>query len=242
MTGPGGPFPQQPPSFPPQPPHGYGSPPKKKRIGLWLGLAGAALVLVCCGGSAIMLAIGSRDDADKVSTNDAASTAPATVAGGNEQSPEPAVDDTTPEATATTEAAEPTKAAAAKLGSAVRDGKFEFVVSSVKCGATQVGGDFLNATAQGQFCLVKMSIKNIGDEPQTLSSGSQKGFNAAGQEYSADSAASLYVNDDQQVLFNEINPGNQVKGTIVFDIPKGQRLARLELHDSSWSGGVSVTV
>ncbi|MFG1920658.1 DUF4352 domain-containing protein [Cryptosporangium sp. NPDC048952] len=214
MTGPA----QQ--SFPQQPPYGYGPPPKKKSKWPWFVLGGVVLLLVCCGGGVAMIASGSNDD-DSTAINDAAASATASAANVDEKAP---------------------AAAAAKLGSPVRDGKFEFVVSSVKCGATKVGGEYANETAQGQFCLVAMTVKNIGDEPQSLASSVQKAFNASGQEYTADDSASLYVNEDQQVLFNEINPGNQVKGTIVFDIPKGQKLVKLELHDSAFSGGVEVTV
>src|SRR5262245_21771627 len=52
-----------------------------------------------------------------------------------------------------------------KTGQPVRDGKFEFTVQSVKCGVSQVGEDPLTKTAQGQFCLVTISVKNIGDKP-----------------------------------------------------------------------------
>jgi hypothetical protein len=44
--------------------------------------------------------------------------------------------------------------AAGKIGTAVRDGKFEFVVRSVQCGVDQIGPDYADERAQGQFCLV----------------------------------------------------------------------------------------
>ena len=52
--------------------------------------------------------------------------------------------------------------------------------------------------------------------------------------------ASLLVNDGGDTLFTEINPGNTLTGVIVFDIPENAGLARVELHDSAFSGGVSV--
>lgn len=137
-----------------------------------------------------------------------------------------------------------TKAApkAGTIGTPVRDGKFEFTVTSVKCGVTSVGDSMLGAKAQGQFCLVALKVTNIGKEPQYFSDDNQKAFGADKSQYSADSNADLYVNGDNQVLFNEINPGNSVTGTIVFDIPKTAKLASLELHDSAFSGGVTVNV
>ncbi|NGM12920.1 DUF4352 domain-containing protein [Verrucosispora sioxanthis] len=130
----------------------------------------------------------------------------------------------------------------AKIGQAVRDGKFEFTVKSNKCGVRKVGSDLLGDKAQGQFCLVTVNVKNIGKEPQTLLDSSQKAYDADGTEYSTDSEAAIYANEDQQTLFAEINPGNQVTGVLVFDIPKKVKLTKLELHDSPFSGGVEVSL
>ncbi|MEV6524275.1 DUF4352 domain-containing protein [Longispora sp. NPDC051575] len=127
------------------------------------------------------------------------------------------------------------------IGTPVRDGKFEFVVKKVECGVGEVGGEYLNKRAQGQFCLVTLSVKNIGNKPQTMSDSNQKGFGANNARYSTDSSASLYANSDgDSVWYTEINPGNEVAGVIVFDIPKDGQLLSLELHDSLFSGGVKV--
>ncbi|WP_144118317.1 DUF4352 domain-containing protein [Catellatospora sichuanensis] len=138
--------------------------------------------------------------------------------------------------------AAPEAAKAAKVGEAVRDGKFEFTVQKVKCGVAKVGSDLFGAKAQGQFCLVTLKVKNIGKEPQLFSDSNQKAYGAGEAEYSADSGAGIYVNEDANTLLNEINPGNQVTGVIVFDIPKGAKLTRLELHDSAFSGGTPVSL
>jgi hypothetical protein len=132
------------------------------------------------------------------------------------------------------------KAVTAKIGEAARDGKFEFVVKSIKCGKTSVGSDFLTQEAQGQYCLLGVSVKNIGDEKQSLLSSNQYLFNAQGQKYSADDTATLYAAPDSSSWYSDINPGNSVSGVIVFDIPKDQIPTRAELHDSAFSGGVSV--
>jgi hypothetical protein len=129
-----------------------------------------------------------------------------------------------------------------KVGQPVRDGKFEFTVQSVKCGVGQVGEEPLTKPAQGQFCLVTVKVKNIGDKPQTLSDSDQKGFGADGKEYQTDTAAGIYANPNSDVFLTQINPGNEVTGVLVFDIPKDGKLAKLELHDSPFSGGATVQV
>ena len=130
----------------------------------------------------------------------------------------------------------------AGIGTKVRDGKFEFVVSSVKCGIAKVGAsEYLQKKAQGQFCAVSMKITNIGDEPQSMFADNQYAYDAKDRKLSADSSASIY-DDSSQVLWEEINPGNSVKGKVYFDIPKGAKITKLELHDSAFSGGVDLKV
>lgn len=67
----------------------------------------------------------------------------------------------------------------------------------------------------------------------------QYAFDTKGRKFSANSMASM-ADESSQVLWEEINPGNAVKGKVYFDIPKGAKLANLELHDSAFSGGVRV--
>lgn len=132
----------------------------------------------------------------------------------------------------------------AKIGQAVRDGKFEFTVTGFSCGQTSVGtNQYLTKQAQGQFCMLNLTIKNIGDQSQSLFSGNQKLLNGSTQ-YSADDTATMYAepNGSTTTWFNDINPGNSVSGTIVFDVPKGVTPTQAELHDSSFSGGVKVNL
>lgn len=133
-------------------------------------------------------------------------------------------------------------ASAAALNQAVRDGKFEFTVSTVHCGATTIGQAPLNQTAQGQFCEVDVTVKNIGTEAQTFDGGSQKAYDASGAQYSDDTTAESYANESNQTFLQQINPGNQVKGMLVYDVPKTAKITTLELHDSAFSGGVKVKV
>lgn len=131
--------------------------------------------------------------------------------------------------------------AAAKVGTPVRDGKFEFTVTGIKT-ATKVGNEYMNKTAQGRFVLVAVTVSNIGDESQIFDSSAQKAFDTSGREYSADGEAGVYLGDEGNAFLNEINPGNGVRGTLVFDVPTSVDLASLELHDSLFSGGVKVSL
>lgn len=135
-----------------------------------------------------------------------------------------------------------TTPAAGTVGRPIRDGKFEFTVQKIQCGVGKVGDSVLNKSAQGQFCLVTLKVSNIGKEAQIFDGGNQKAYGADGAQFSADSTAGIYANTNDDAFLNQINPGNTVTGTVIFDIPKTAKLAKLELHDSMFSGGVLVAV
>lgn len=131
----------------------------------------------------------------------------------------------------------------AKIGVPVTDGKFEFTVKGIECGKTTIGvSSYLTKDAQGQFCMLNVTIKNTGDAAQSLFSAYQKILNAESQQYAADDTATMYAAPNGSSWYSNINPGNSVEGTIVFDIPKDQTPAIAELHDSMFSSGVKVSL
>lgn len=135
-------------------------------------------------------------------------------------------------------------ATTAKIGQAVRDGKFEFTVNSMKCGETTVGtNEYLQAKAQGQYCRVNLTIKNIGNEAQSMFADNQKLIDGSNKQYSYDSEGTIYAAPSGGgTWYDQINPGNSVTGDILFDVPAGVTPVTAELHDSSFSGGVKVSL
>ena len=78
------------------------------------------------------------------------------------------------------------------IGDAARDGKFEFRVTALECGKTRIGDAYLNAKAQGQFCLLRLRVENIGDEARTFDGSNQYLFDAGDRKYEADTEAGIY--------------------------------------------------
>jgi Protein kinase domain/Domain of unknown function (DUF4352) len=120
----------------------------------------------------------------------------------------------------------------------VRDGKFEFAVARFSCGRRTVGAGSRVVHAQGQFCLVAMRVRNIGREPQNLHADAQHLYDADNRyqvAYAATAAGS-----PQLLTAPRLNPGIEVSGTLVYDVPASFRPLRLELHDSPLSGGRSL--
>jgi hypothetical protein len=133
-------------------------------------------------------------------------------------------------------------ASMARLGQPVRDGKFEFTVTNVVCGKPSEGTGLTTRTARGEYCEVAVTVKNIGTVPQVFDGSSQKAKGPAGATYADDRTAELYANNSDQAFLSEINPGNAVPGVLVFDVPRGGRIPGVELHDSVFSTGVTVSV
>jgi hypothetical protein len=128
------------------------------------------------------------------------------------------------------------------IGEAVRDGDFEFTVAGIDCGSTEVGDDPFTETAQGQFCLLTVRVENIGSQSQTLFAMEQFLLDADGREFAADDPATFANDPMAETFLSEINPGNNVEGEIVFDVPADVEIVEAELHDSTFSDGVRVSL
>ncbi|WP_433363181.1 DUF4352 domain-containing protein [Actinoplanes sp. CA-142083] len=138
--------------------------------------------------------------------------------------------------------ARPSSKPPAGVGQAVRDGKFEFVVSRVDCTQSSVGLEHFRRTAKGKYCVVSLSVRNVADGSQFFVGGAQRAFDTAGVEYGNDEIAGVYANRDTETFLRKVDPGHEVSGKLVFDVPKAATLTSLELHDSLLSGGVRVTL
>jgi hypothetical protein len=140
---------------------------------------------------------------------------------------------TTKSADTSTTAAAP----AAGIGNPVRDGKFEFVVTSVDRSRTagDPNNEFLQQTAKGEFVNVHLKVTNTGDEARMFSASSQR-LIIGGKKY--DAASILGVSGDNE----NINPGLSVDTVVSFDVAPGAVPDSIELHDSMLSGGATVNL
>ncbi|HWC24445.1 MAG TPA: DUF4352 domain-containing protein [Flexivirga sp.] len=179
----------------------------------------------------------------------------ATTSGGGSSNPEPTTAATQP---ATSEAVQPaagsappataatkkatkkatqktTRKAAPKaqgIGTPVKSGDLEFTVTKVVRGQKQVGADFMAQKAQGSYTLVHVTVRNVGNDSETLLDSDQKIKDADNKTYSPDSGAELAM-DNNDVWLAEINPGNAVDGVLVYDMPVGVQATAID-----FSGGL----
>ena len=139
-----------------------------------------------------------------------------------------------------------------KIGQPVKDGQLTFVARSVKCGMKTYGESLPDKTL-GEFCVVNLSVSNHGQNPKTFDAIQVEGF-IAGVRYEANSEATAEANADPDAKANPnagsdpypvekpINPGGLIQTVVLIDVPVGQRLDTVELHDSPFSDGTSVSV
>lgn len=118
----------------------------------------------------------------------------------------------------------------APVGTAVRDGKFEFQVLGVERGSKTKEDVFNTERAKGEFFTVRLRVTNVGDDARSFSASSQH-LIVNGNKYDATS----FLGDNSWM--EDINPGLSIDSQAVFDIPPGAAPEAIECHDSMFSGG-----
>jgi len=228
---PGGPYQQQGTApYPPQrpyPPQGYPPQPRKswpRRHKFAAGCLGSIALFVMIIVVAVIAIVATSGSGSSTGGN----TGTASSGGSSGQAPQNAGSTT------------------AGIGDKVRDGKFQFVITGIShaksVGDTSMG---LGDTAQGRYTILHVTVTNIGSEAQTLDDSSQYVYDAAGRKFSASSSADIDLagaNGQNSTWLDDINPGNTVHGRIAFDLPAGDKAVKAELHDSMFSGGVTVSL
>lgn len=161
------------------------------------------------------------------------------AAGGSASSSTPPSSSSTPSASATPKASKAVIPSGPAIGSSASGEKFTFVVWKINCTKKTVSGALGSSTAQGYYCILNASIKNTGKEAQTVFSSYMKLIDDKGREFKTDDMAQM--NTGQTDLWpKEINPGNQIDGQLIFDVPTDAKIVTAEMHDSAFSGGVKI--
>lgn len=109
----------------------------------------------------------------------------------------------------------------ARLGQEARDGDLAFVVDDLSCGATQMQGSAGTRTALGRFCFLTIDARNTGRLPANLVEKLQTVLDAQQRRFEPDpnATAAHPANADVDLTSLVVNPGNQVHGVLVYDVP-----------------------
>jgi hypothetical protein len=131
------------------------------------------------------------------------------------------------------------------VGKPFRAGDFQFTVHAKKCGLVTAGTNpYLKTRAQGSFCRLDITAKNVTDSPAYFSADDLlTAKDKGGREFSADVTANTYGNDsDSAGFYKEINPGNKVRSFVYFDLPKGAALSSVTFRSGLFSDSNDATL
>ncbi|MGB0972108.1 MAG: DUF4352 domain-containing protein [Mycobacterium sp.] len=123
------------------------------------------------------------------------------------------------------------------MNESASDGKFTFRVTKVSKAFGAVGF----SEPRGQWVIVTVDVVNTGREEQSFMVSNQKLIGSNGAEYEADWVAGAAINDENALSLS-LGPGFATTMKLPFDLPRGVSPDRIELHDSAFSGGVTVSL
>jgi hypothetical protein len=126
---------------------------------------------------------------------------------------------------------------ASSVGRPVRDGNFEFTVTGVERAPFVADPEFpdLKKVAEGEYILVKMTVTNVGSQPQTFFASFNK-LSDGTKTFEADDEAWIYLGN----TLADLTPGDSIDTAVVYDVPVGTDPKSIELHDGPFSDGVTV--
>jgi hypothetical protein len=121
-------------------------------------------------------------------------------------------------------------------------GNFDLAVGDLRCGVASVGPDGLEQRADGQFCLLEVTVTNTGGEPELFDSGAQRVYDTNGVAYAVADQAAVFLNDRNPTLLNEIPANASVAGVLPFDVPMDAQLTEVAVHSAMSTPGVRITL
>jgi hypothetical protein len=88
--------------------------------------------------------------------------------------------------------------------------------------------------------LSTMNVKNIKSGSQSFGASDQKAVDGHGNQLDADDGALIYLPNGVGEAFEQVNPGISITATVPFQVPASGKITKFILHDSAFSGGVTV--
>jgi len=122
------------------------------------------------------------------------------------------------------------------IGDSLVAGDFTWKITDVST-TTEIGqniGDtFIGEKANGVFVILSVEVKNTGKSAKYLSDSYIKLIDDQNREFSASTAAAIYMQPQGSALmFEQLNPGITKNGKVVFDVPQGLKVANVKITSS----------
>ncbi len=121
------------------------------------------------------------------------------------------------------------------------DGQLAFRIEESRCGVDVIGVAPDQFTANGQYCVYLVRVRNVGDQPRVLLANPQRAVDSNGKKHEPDVLASEGAGPRGNNSFPELLWRRQeTTVAFVFDIDPAVSIVALEFHDLPWSNGVRV--
>ena len=138
--------------------------------------------------------------------------------------------------------AKQTEAKTYSLGDAIQAGDFKWKITKVST-TKEIGesfaGSFYGEKADGIFVIVDVEVENTANTAKYLTDSYIKLVDSQNREFSPNTAAAIYLKPEGSALvFEQINPGINKKGKIVYDVPENVKNFNVKITSSIFSSSV----
>lgn len=118
------------------------------------------------------------------------------------------------------------------LNQEVLDSGLGYTVSQARCGDARLEGVADDRIAQGRWCYVTFTIRNVSREPRPFIAFAQRLADDESRRFRVDPSATAAhrSNQGREVLFATINPGNVLDAVLVYDVPARVEPTEVQLH------------
>ena len=86
-------------------------------------------------------------------------------------------------------------------------------------------------------CIIRLRVTDNKNEAQAFFDSNQYAYDARERQFTADDNG-IYLTGDKDNT--QLNPGVSITALVPYNIPAGDSITRLDLHDSEFSGAVTV--
>lgn len=118
-----------------------------------------------------------------------------------------------------------------KIGDTVSVGNFSYIVQKAEQ-AQSVGNQYINHDASGVYEIISLTLKNNDKESRYADSNMFKLIDDQDRSFvvstEAASAYSIADNNQSNLFLKQVNPGLEIGGVLIFDIPKDAKGLKLE--------------
>lgn len=120
------------------------------------------------------------------------------------------------------------------IGDRVVSGDIAYTITNVQTSPT-LSNEYSSTSADGIFVIVDMNLENVGKETITMTSNYVKLVDDQARVFESDTDSWMYIDNNDNLLLKQLQPGLQTKGRIVFDVPVGGAYGAM-VTGSIWGG------